>query len=161
MRKFLILLLASGLVLSACGNGARRAAREAAIAESGGNPLIPAERNGMFSKPEEVDTSVLIGTISELRIERTLSGAIVHVTGVADRQGAYRAELRPEDPDLLATDGVLSFAFRVRYPVDPTPIGSTATRTVYEAFSLSSGTLQNVRTIRVTGAQNSMQANRR
>ena len=177
MRNPLILLLVSGMVLGGCaswrdsrvnpGNwfgGGRTTTTVAApdqAAETGVNPLIPQRRTGLTLRPEAVDTTVPIANVTELRIERTPSGAIIYATGVASRQGAYGAELRPDSPDLTPENGVLSFTFRVSYPRDPTPVGSERTRTVIDAISLSRQELDGVRTIRVSGAGNALESRRR
>ena len=94
------------------------------------NPLIPGTGVQVFKRPEAEDTSVPIAQVNELRIDPTPTGAIVQATGTATRQGAYAVELRPDHPELLADNGVLSFSFRVRYPEDPTPVGNDRTRLV-------------------------------
>lgn len=172
MRTPIFVTLVASLILASCGWRDSRANPrnwfgnsqdvpvEAAVVEEV-NPLIPTQRRGIFARPEAVDTSVPIGSISELRIEPTPSGAIIYATGVADRQGAFSARLVPENEDLLPVDGVLSFTLRVVYPREPTQIGSEFSRTVHEAFTVSDQTLAQVRTIRVEGERNAKESRRR
>lgn len=170
MRKPLLLLLVSAIVLASCGwrdsrinprNWFGRGTEVAVAAETETNPLIP-QRSGVFRRPAAVDRSVLIGRVTELRIEPTNSGAIVLATGIAERQGAYAARLRPVDPDLLPDEnGVLSFTFNVNYPRRATATGSELTRTINEAFSISRQNLVGVRAIRVEAAQNAQESRRR
>jgi hypothetical protein len=178
MRKFLTVFLAATLFLSGCsswsssranpGNwfgGSRTAPTDAqAQAEFSGaeiNPLIPTTGRGIFAKAEKPDLSVLIDTVTELRIDREPGGAIVYATGVASRQGAYGAELRLAPQDGPPKDGILNFSFRVLYPQAATPVGNERTRTVIDAYSLTSQQLTGVRAIRVTAARNSRESRRR
>ncbi|MBK0329442.1 hypothetical protein I5535_19400 [Rhodobacteraceae bacterium F11138] len=127
------------------------------------NPLIPAERQGLFrrNKADEVDSSVLIASVTKLQIEQTPVGAIILAEGLASRQGAYDAELRPVQGDTDAADGVLHLEFRVNYPVVNTPVGSERTRQVVEAYSVTTQQMRDVRQVQVRGAQNAMESRRR
>lgn len=170
MQKPLALTLACALLLTGCGGwkqsrvnpsnwfGSAEPA-EVAVAQSG-NPLMPQESNsrGMFARPEPVDASILIGSISDMRIERTASGAIIYATAVASRQGAYDVELRPAGP---AEEDVLSYEFRAVFPEAPTGTGSEYSRTLHAARTISNQDLQGIRTVRVTGAQNARESHRR
>ena len=126
------------------------------------NPLLPQEDSiGMFDRPDAVDISVPITTVTELRVEPTNTGAIIYASGVANRQGAYSARLRRERSEEDAQNGILTYSFRVGYPVDPTPQGPEQTRRVHEAASVSNDTLQGIRLIRVVGETNAREARRR
>jgi hypothetical protein len=173
MRNPLMVLLAASLVLAGCGgwgdsranprNWFGKSSTTAAVIPqdaSAINPLIP-KKSAISKRPDAVDASVAIAAVTELRVERTTTGAIIHVTGVAARQGAYKAELRLDPVDEANPSDILSFTFRVVYPKDPTPVGSERTRTVYEAQTLTTQDLQGIRLIRVKGAQNSMETRRR
>ncbi len=169
MRKPLTLLLAGSIVLAGCGGwrdsrinpsnwfGSSEVS-EAPVSEDV-NPLIPEKTGrGLFDKPEAEDRTVLVAEVSELRIERTPVGAIIYVTGVASRQGAFDVELRPvanEDPSILEYD------FRVVYPENATPVGSEFTRTLRAARSLTNEDLSGVRLIRVNGSSNARESRRR
>ncbi|NVK14960.1 MAG: hypothetical protein HWE35_12370 [Rhodobacteraceae bacterium] len=169
MHKPLALTLACALVLSACGwrdsrlnptnwFGSSEPA-EVEVAENV-NPLLPQESNarGIFAKKPPKDKSVLISQIAGLQIERTASGAIIHATGIAERQGAFKLELRPvEDTE----DGVLAYDFRVVYPEEPTLTGSEFSRTLHAARTLSNQDLEAVRIVRVNAEANARESRRR
>ncbi|WP_264213348.1 hypothetical protein [Leisingera thetidis] len=170
MHKPLALTLACALVLAGCGGwqqsrinpsnwfGGSEPAETAAAANS--NPLLPQDSNarGIFARPEPKDNTVLVTRVSELRIERTASGAIIHATAIAGRQGAYDVELRPaETPE----DGVLAYDFRVVYPEFQTGTGSEFSRTLHAARTVSYQDLEGIRTVRVNAAQNAQESRRR
>jgi len=170
MRTPIILITLTSFILASCGWRDSRAnprnwfggGREVAVVEPAEdvNPLIP-QRNNTFRRGEEPDRSVLIGTITSLRVEPTPAGAIIYATGIADRQGAFRARLVPDNEALEPEDGVLTFGLRVVYPNEPTAVGSEFSRTIHEAFTVTSQTLSQVRTIRVEGARNAQESRRR
>lgn len=173
MNKPLAVLLIAGLTLSACNSwrnsrvnptnwfgGSTSTPVETTTAVST-NPLIPASRRGVFARPEEEDRSVPITKVSELTIDPTTSGAIIQVVGVANRQGAYDAELRLTPAEDDAEKGVLTYTFYVTYPENPTPQGTERTRTIRQAISLSRQDLQSIRVIRVVGQENVRESRRR
>lgn len=186
MRTALIFLLIGAFTLSACGSwrdsrvnptnwfgnsrsapsseAAAAAASAAVPNEASGtaastNPLIPTGRRSIFARPDDYP-GVPISAVTELRIEQTPSGAIIYATGVANRQGAYNAFLRPLTEEEAPEDGVLIYAFDVVYPEDPTRVGSERTRTVQVARTLSRQQLEGVRLIRVEGVQNARESRR-
>ena len=170
MKKTLTVLATASLIVSSCGwsdsrinpsNWSGRSNSAPVQADATVNTLIPRKRNSLISKPEELDYSVLIQTVTKLQIDQTPSGVIILAEGVASRQGAYGADLRPVNPDLVAKDGVLLLEFRVIYPPKNTAVGSERSRTVTDAYSISRQQLQGVRQVRVSGSQNTMQSRRR
>lgn len=174
MHKPLTVLLIAGLFLSSCGwrdsrvnpgnwfGKGRSVAAETQTDAVDVNPLIPI-RSGIFAKKKQnsIDNSVPVEIVSQLRIERTASGAIIHATGIGAREGLYGVHLTPDNPDDLPIDGVLSYTFSGLYPTGPTPLGTERTRRVNVALSLSNQQLQGVRKIRVSGTQNAREARRR
>ena len=99
MKKTLTFLMVASLTLSACNSWRDSRANpsnwfgpgtpppeEVPVDEA--NALIPKQRTGtgLFSRPEEADTSVLLARIDELRIDPTPSGAIVYASGTAIRR---------------------------------------------------------------------------
>ncbi|KIC26563.1 MULTISPECIES: hypothetical protein [unclassified Leisingera] len=169
MHKPLALTLACALVLSACGwrdsrlnpsnwFGSSEPA-EVEVAENV-NPLLPQDSNarGIFAKKPPEDKSVLISRIDSLEIERTSTGAIIHATGVAARQGAFDVELRRVDG---TEEGVLTYDFRIVYPEQPTITGSEFSRTLHAARTLSNQDLQEIRLVRVNGETNARESRRR
>ena len=167
MHKPLTALLAASLLVSGCNSrinpvnwfGGSRSAPVAAPEEV--NPLIPTSGGGIFKRPEAEDVTVPIASVSELRIEPDLSGAIVTATGIAMRQGAYGAELRPTSEDLVPENGVLTFDFVVAYPEYRTATGSEQSRKVVVGYDLSRQELQGVRSIRVVGQNNALESRQR
>ena len=169
MRKPLMLLITASLLLTACGwrdarlnprnwFGKSRAVTVGSADQA--NPLIP-ERSAISRKRETKDTSVSIATLTELRINPTPSGAIILVTGVSARQGAYSAELVADDANQDDTSDTLSYSFRVTYPKSPTPVGTAHTRTIHVAQSVTHHDLRNIRLIRVSGASGAIESRRR
>ncbi|MCE8006418.1 hypothetical protein [Aestuariivita sp.] len=125
------------------------------------NPLVPRERSGIFSRPDEVYAGIPIDQITDLRIERTRTGAIILVEGIAARQGPYDVQLTPATLEDEPVDGVLSYSFDIVYPTRETAIGPERTRRVTVAHSISADVLSQVRVIRVEGARNARETRRR
>lgn len=168
MQKPLALTLAGALVLAGCGwkesrvnpvNWFGKSEPVEVVVTENTNPLLPQkeQKRGLFDKREDVDNSVLVGQLAELRIDRTNIGAIIHATAIADRQGAYDVELRPVEH---TEQDVLTLEFRVVYPEDPTVAGSDYSRTVRAARSVTHQGLEGIRLIRVLAAQNALESRR-
>lgn len=172
MRKSVGMLVVAGLVLGGCGGWRDLGVnprnwfgkpKPVAVASADGaaNPLIPAARKGgIFSRPAPEDRSELVGQVTKLTVDRTPTGAIVLVEGLASRQGGFATTLKrlPEDPE---NKGVLTLEFRITYPKDATPVGTEHQRRITEALTLSQAKLKDVRTIRVLAAGNAMETKRR
>ncbi|WP_293576678.1 hypothetical protein [Phaeobacter sp.] len=174
MNRPLAVLLISAVGLSACGfrdsrvnplnwfGGSREVATEAVVDEDI-NPLIPVEnRVNLLRRPDAVDQTVLVQTVSDMRIERTPTGAIVYASGLAARQGAYGVELRLDesDRDERTKDQTLDFTFRAIYPDFATPVGVDRSRTLRAAVSLTKQQLAGVRSIRIVAADNARESRR-
>nr|WP_321252758.1 hypothetical protein [uncultured Ruegeria sp.] len=174
MKKTLTFLMVASLTLSACNSWRDSRANpsnwfgpgtpqpeEVPVDEA--NALIPKQRTGtgLFSRPEEADTSVLLARIDELRIDPTPSGAIVYASGTAIRQGAFNARLVPVVSEENSKNGVLEFGFRVNYPKAQTRQGSERSRMVSDAINVSLQDLQSIRLVRVVGQQNTLESRRR
>ena len=175
MRISLIVFLMASLLLASCGGwsesrgnprnwfGKSREVpvQEAQINTEAANPLIP-QKSAISKRPEKADTSVAIASVSELRVERTPTGAIILATGIASRQGAYDAELRLEPA--VEGDGpstTLTYTFRVVYPKYLTTTGSAHSRTIHVARSLTTQDLSGTNLIRVRSEQNTLETRRR
>jgi hypothetical protein len=171
MRIPLTVVMVTGLIVSGCGFGQSRLnpvnwfgksteIGQPVVDAGTVNPLLPEQRtrNGLFSRPDAADTSVLIQSVSGLKIEPTSSGAIIYASGIAARQGAFAAELRPK---LENAPGELNLDFRVVYPASQTASGSEQTRTVNAAYKVSSQELAALKLIRVNGATNGRETRRK
>ncbi len=171
MRKSLALILAGTLVLAGCGGwrdsrgnpgnwfGNSKTAPVPGSADPNVNTLIPQRRaKSIFARAEKEDLSVPVAQISQLRVEPTQTGAIIHVTAIAERQGAYKIDLR-RLPDAEA--GTLEYTFMVLYPEAATATGTPHSRTVQAAVTVSDQDMQGIRLIRVSGAENARETRRR
>lgn len=175
MHKPLCAILLSGLLVTACGFSGSRLnpfnwfgkSEEVVVAEQPAgevNPLLPktGRQSGIFSRPDTIYTGELIGQVTDLAIERTDDGAIIRVTGLAERQGPYDVRLVPGtangEPD---ENGVLAYEFRVIYPRFATPVGPERARSVTAAVSLGNRELSKVRVVRVSAARNARESRRR
>lgn len=167
MRISLSALLVASLALGACGSSLNplnwfgRSTSEPAAADSKPvNPLIPTGgdrsllRNLTGADKEEIYNGQPFGEVVALVVERRDGGAIVRVTGRADRQGIYDVRLTPANEDEKPVDGVLTYRLEGLEPAN-TGVGSPASREVTAARSLTNQKLRGVRTIRVEGVRNS------
>lgn len=172
MRISVAAFLSVALILSACGwrdsrvnptnwfGKSKQVATEPA--DSNVNPLIPQKSGtGLLTRPKADDLRQPLQNVTELSVEPTTTGALVVVTGLAARIGAFNTTLKPANGNLEPEDGVLAFTFVVQYPDYATPVGTTAQRTVHEAFPLTNQDLSGVRVIRVSGVENSRESRRR
>lgn len=128
-----------------------------AEAQEGVNPLIPRRRSVFQSAAEEVYGGRAVAEISELLVERRPGGAILRVTGVADRQGPFDVRLVPVPEE---TDGnTLTFELQALQQPGRRDVGPAA-RSVIAALALKDSDLLGIRSIRVKGARNMMTSRR-
>lgn len=173
MRKSIAVLMVTGLTLAGCsswqasrvnpgnwfgGSKSTEVAVDASAEQI--NPLIPQNtKSGLFSRSdaEVEDFSVAIASVTELKVEKTPTGAIIYVVGLASRQGAYGVRLlRNEEAD----DSTLDYSFRALYPEDPTQVGSDISRTLRVAVSLTHQDLAGIKVIRVSSEGNARETRR-
>ncbi len=124
------------------------------------NPLIPRDDDkvNFFGGPDdEVDLSVPVDSISEISIRPTPVGAIILATGQAKRLGAYSAHLAPDE---AAEPGTLSYTLRVIYPSVGTPIGTSATRSISAAITLTHQELAGIDRVIVAAEENAQETRR-
>lgn len=173
MRKSIAVLLASGLMLTGCSGwqasrvnpsnwfGGSQATETAVDANAEPvNALLPESSGaGIFSRPDASteDQSVAVASVTELKVEKTPSGAIIYATGLASRQGAYGVWLRL-NPD--ADSNTLDYSFRALYPEYQTPVGSETSRTLRVAVSLTHQDLAGVKLVRVSSDSNARETRR-
>ena len=134
--------------------GGGKTQRAQVAAEANTNPLIPERSDSIFRRRSDAETyaGTPIQHIEALTVERNLTGAIVHATGVSLRQGAYDVRLSPENKG-KPVDGVLTYTMKAVQRLD-TPQGTERTRRVEAAQFVSNQTLGSVRQVRVVGATN-------
>ncbi|WP_135503227.1 hypothetical protein [Roseovarius aestuariivivens] len=108
---------------------------------------------------QEVYEGTLIDEVTALRIERIPTGAIVHVTGLPQREGAFDVRLVEVNPD-GPVNGVMEYTLNAYQPVT-TRQGTPTTRRVETAVFIPNGDLEQVREIRVTAERNRRSSNRR
>ncbi len=165
-RPFVLLTFVT-LFLAGCNTALNPAnwfgnSREVEVTDEGTvNPLVPQDRSDLFRRPDFLYPGIPVETVTDIRIERTRSGAIILVEGVAARQGPYEVQLTPANQGNEPVDGVLTYSLDIIYPEADTVIGPEATRRVTAARSISSDVLQQTRIVRVTGAQNAREVRRR
>jgi hypothetical protein len=96
--------------------------------------------------PNFQDTRLLVPSIADLTIAKSASGAIVTAVGLVPSLGYFDAELvrvETDNPTELLLD------FRLRAPIKPMAIGTTAQRKITAARTIQNRDLQSIRTITV------------
>lgn len=109
-------------------------------------------------KKEGPYEGTLVQEVSTLDIRRTSTGAIVAVTGVSSRQGAFDVRLIPTNGG-KPVDGVMTYELRALQPIQ-TAQGPSQTRRLQAAVPLTNQSLEDIRTIRVV-ARSNVQTSRR
>lgn len=171
MRILLALTMVSSMVLAGCGGlrdsrvnpanwfGKSKSRPVAAAPSETVNPLIPVKEESIFRRNKaEVYDGTPVDQITDLRIERTSDGAIIRVTGLSTRQGAFDVRLI-SDSKGEPVNGVLSYKLMALQP-DNAPQGPAVARTLHAAVFISTQTLAEARTIVVTGARNERRSTR-
>ena len=163
MQKALSALVVSALVLTSCGTirdsrlnpfnwfGRSQSTAVASDGTGAANPLIRQRRASIFRPDAPAYSGQLLGEVSELLIERRPGGAVIRVTGVADRLGPFEARLVKNEDQSQA--GTLAYDLRAYQPPNPTT-QSDWPRTVTVAVHLTDQDLRDVREIRVNAARN-------
>lgn len=129
------------------------------VAQTGGtgaaNSLIPVKSDSIFRRDETeaVYAGWPVGTIGELLIERRPGGAIIRVTGIADRAGPF--DVRIIEDTAQTSPSTLAYTLEALQSAGPRNTGAYA-RTVTAAIWLTDQELDGIREIRVTGANNAL-----
>lgn len=105
------------------------------------------------------DPRPLVQEVTRLEVARQPGGAIVTAAGVPPTQGWWDATLVPEG-DGAAKDGVLTYRFVVKAPLELRRTSTPQSREVTAAVYLSDIRLQDVTKIVVLGASNSRSTSR-
>lgn len=155
MASRIIFVLCIAATVTACGR----------VAESRFNPLnwfgnarnetidgglLPAGYNAEDPRP-------YVAQVTELRLERTASGAIVHATGITPTLGYWNADLVSVPSD---DPSVLTYQFRMLPPAGNAMNGTPQQRMVHVGAALSERALDGVRTVRVQAATNALSVRR-
>ena len=166
MRKFMAVLIISSVALTGCGrlrdsrvNPAnwfgKRPPRPVASAPGEStevNPLIP-QQTSIFRRDKSVKyTGTPVANVISMSLEKLPTGAIIHVVGVSQLQGAYNVRLTSDskgDP----VNGVLTFKLKAIQPLDQ-PQGPQQARTIHVARFVSNGDLESASVIQIIGGQN-------
>ncbi|NCQ24384.1 MAG: hypothetical protein COW54_04095 [Rhodobacteraceae bacterium CG17_big_fil_post_rev_8_21_14_2_50_63_15] len=166
MRRRVFISLAAGSILAGCGGfrqsrvnprnwfGGSRSRSVSSTPAENTNPLIPQREDRiLFRKRDEIYDGTPVDQITRMVIERTSDGAIVRVTGLPLRQGAYDVRLIPDDKDAQPVNGELGFSL-MAVQSDTMPQGSERAREVHAAAFVSLPKLETASIVRVRGARN-------
>lgn len=165
MIRILGVLLISTLVLSACASRFNPvnwfgSSEEVETSAEEVNPLIPRDRESILRRPDEPEyQGTIVADLSTLKIERVSGGAIIRVTGIAATQGAYDVRLEPENEDHIPVKGVLTYQLLALQPPGHRQ-GNTRSRELSAAVFRTDQELAGVRTIRIVGANKTLQSRR-
>lgn len=117
------------------------------------------QKSGILRRRDKVTIyeGTLVDQVTDLRIERTATGAIVHATAQTVRQGSFEVRLVPNgDP----VNGVLTYDLRA-YQLVTAPQGPARTRTYEVAEFISNQDLGAISTIEVRANRNVRSTRRR
>jgi hypothetical protein len=131
------------------GGGDRTARAAASAAPQEARPLVPSGRQLIVT-----DQRVPVQRITALSVDRTPYGAIVSATGEADSPGYFNAALVP----LSIENGVLTLELRAEAPPDFEAQGPARSRQITVGYTLDPSEVAGLRSLRVTGAENSCSA---
>ncbi len=143
MKSFVAAGLVATLIVAGCGT------RLNPMNWFGSSEETVAEAPAGFTQ----DARPLVAQVTELRIERVTTGAIIRATGLPPTQGYWDAELVPTNLNELE-NGELIYEFRLSAPLDPAISSTARSRDVFVAADLSQTELQGVRRVTVIGASN-------
>lgn len=156
MKSTVTALLVASLVVAGCGT----------IRESRMNPMNwfgeSAEedpRGDLGPSALTTDNRPLVPQVTQMRIDRTASGAIVRAEAVMPSAGWWDAELVPVN-DARPVDGVLTLRFVAAAPREPIATQNVRARTIVAAYTLSLAQLDVIGSIVVQGAENSRRSRR-
>ena len=140
------------------------------------NPLIGERRQSQIKNVTNRSTSVgdrasllaaddegpylgtMVDQVTSLEIQRTSTGAIVTVSGVTTRQGAYYVRLVARNNGAIV-DGLLTYELRALQPIQ-TAQGPERTRRIKAASVISVQELELIRTVQVIARRNTRTSRR-
>ncbi|MAB06512.1 MAG: hypothetical protein CML50_10940 [Rhodobacteraceae bacterium] len=171
MNRTLTVLILSGVVLSGCatvrdsrvnpfnwfGSSTPAPVNVAPEATGAANPLIPQRRASIIWGREREYAGRPVANIDELLIERRPGGAIIRVTGIADRAGPF--DVRVIKDETLSDTDTLAYTLSALQSAGPRNVGPRA-RMVTAAVWLTDQELYGIREIRVAGRDNALATRR-
>ncbi len=107
-----------------------------------------------------VEDRRLVSQVTQLRVERTTTGAIVTAVGLPPTQGYWDAQLVPVAPGGVPQNGVMVYDFRIERPVEFQIEGTPRSREVTVGLHLSNIDLARISTIVVRGQFNQRSTSR-
>ncbi len=112
-------------------------------------------------KPNEAaDGRQLIAEVTELKVEQTHGGAIIHASGLPPTQGWWKAELVSETRGRPDENGVVTYRFLVYQPLADTRVSTPQSRILTAGVFLSDQRLETITKIVVQGERNSLSSGR-
>lgn len=114
-------------------------------------PLVPQNRRVVT-----VDGRQMVQSITQLRVDRSPTGAIVRAVGVAQTQGFYNAEL----VEVGTSNGVLLLEFRAQPPAGFEAEGTQRSREISAAYLIDAADLSGIRSVRVQAQTNARTSGR-
>lgn len=174
MRKTITAALISTLLVSGCSTvresnanpfnwfgGSDTPAPAAPAGEV--NPLLP-DSGGLFanSRAERARyKGIPVQTVSDVTLEKVPGGVMILATGITAMQGSYDAQLTPVNAREEPEDGVLSYRLEAIPDTEARTTGTLEARTIEVGRSIRDQDLGDTKVIRVIGATNVRDANRR
>ncbi|MEO1139990.1 MAG: hypothetical protein AAFW87_11095 [Pseudomonadota bacterium] len=112
------------------------------------------QRTGILRRRNQtvIYEGTLIAEVTDLTVEQVPTGAIIRVTGLPQREGAFDVRLLRVNED-GPIDGIMEYTLNAYQPV-ATRVGLTRTREVKAGAFLSNAELEEIREIRVRAARN-------
>ncbi len=166
MKKLLVVLTVCGLVAGCSGGsgslGGGSGSANSSAGSSGSGSL--AGSFGLFKRKSNEPVTVaqkknqdfgnLIPVVTDVRVERIKSGAIIHATGKASRVGYYDVKLLAPNGMTPDKNGVVTLEFRAKQPEFWTTASTKRAREIDVGRYISRYKLDRLRKIVVIGAQN-------
>ncbi len=146
-----------GSVNSSTGSSGNSSAASSggSSAGSSGGVFGGGQKEVVLEQPRiEVDTRVLIATVTQVTVDKFSGGAIIKARGTTDRQGYSEVDLVAENNGLPDEKGVVTYKFKGASPIGTTKGPTERSNEVYAGASITALRLPTVKKIRVVAAQN-------
>lgn len=163
MKNLLVVLTICGLITGCSGGSGSLGGSANSSAGSSGSGSS-AGSFGLFKRKNNEPVTVeqkkiqdfgsLIPVVTDVRVERVKSGAIIHARGKASRVGYYDVKLLAPNGMTPDKNGVVTLEFRAKQPEFWTTASTNRAREIEVGRYISRYKLDRVRKIVVIGAQN-------